>query len=350
MSALIPSELKVADLRKELTARNLPTNGLKKDLVERLEEALRLSGDSAPDTPDQDAEEGSADVPVASDNDIIPEESNEAAQSQETNGGDENSLKRKNEDDGIDMNVDDFADTEDKEAEPASHQADRPLTAQKLEEFLNKYGKSDKVWLNSIKTRGYASFVSSADAKTTLESINGTQFHPEHGKLLECGLITKARMDELISDEEANNDTVLTNDITTVPVEGSNCGVAFQKPGAKTKGKNASKKQKTEKSQGQDAGMNPKIPEKSISIVAAAANAAAEDTRQTADRDSKASRRTSVDGNPELQNGGKHRNDRRDRSPSRSRNDPHTRWTKSTPSLCYRFLTDSEIADRKSAT
>ncbi|KAJ2782584.1 hypothetical protein GGI15_002866 [Coemansia interrupta] len=365
----ILGELKVADLRKELTARNLPANGLKKDLVERLEEALRLTGDSAPATPDQTTEEISPPVPATSDNDIVPDESNEAEETQKTNGDNENSLKRKSEDDGIDMNVDDFVDTEDKDVEPTSHQADassldnsgnsdlcalylknleRPLTAQKLEEFLNKYGKSDKVWLNSIKTRGYASFVSSTDAKTTFESINGTQFHPEHGKLLECGLITKARMEELINDEEANNDTVLTNDIVTVPVEGSNCGVAFQKPDAKNKGKNASKKQRTEKSQGQeqgqDAGKSSKIPEKTISIVAAAANAAAEDTRQTVD---KASRRDSADSNPEPQNGRKQRNDRRESPLARSRNDTHIQWTKVTPSICFKFLSDSEIAERK---
>jgi hypothetical protein len=39
--ALIPSSLKVVDLRKELKKRGLDTKGLKKDLVKRLEKALK---------------------------------------------------------------------------------------------------------------------------------------------------------------------------------------------------------------------------------------------------------------------------------------------------------------------
>ncbi|KAJ9083303.1 hypothetical protein DSO57_1036066 [Entomophthora muscae] len=42
---LIPADLKVVELRKELSARGLPTKGLKKDLVARLEEALESNND-----------------------------------------------------------------------------------------------------------------------------------------------------------------------------------------------------------------------------------------------------------------------------------------------------------------
>ncbi|KAJ2247926.1 hypothetical protein GGI13_004858, partial [Coemansia sp. RSA 455] len=65
MSGFVPSELKVADLRKELAARELPTTGLKKELVQRLEEALAVAG-----TPVQSSG-GGGDADEEEDNDHI---------------------------------------------------------------------------------------------------------------------------------------------------------------------------------------------------------------------------------------------------------------------------------------
>ncbi|KAJ1677547.1 hypothetical protein EV182_005937, partial [Spiromyces aspiralis] len=52
-STLVPSELKVVELRKELANRNLSTKGKKQELIERLEEALKkesAAGEEQPST------------------------------------------------------------------------------------------------------------------------------------------------------------------------------------------------------------------------------------------------------------------------------------------------------------
>lgn len=52
---LIPSKLRVVDLRRELRARGLPSSGLKAQLIEKLEQALEmeeLEGEKEPDLPE----------------------------------------------------------------------------------------------------------------------------------------------------------------------------------------------------------------------------------------------------------------------------------------------------------
>ncbi|KAJ1803570.1 hypothetical protein LPJ56_006928, partial [Coemansia sp. RSA 2599] len=270
-----------------LLARNLPTTGLKKDLVERLEEALKVSNDSP--------------SPAKDDSDQIdvypPSELEKNADSGAADGKREGSsdrmetesvgLKRKSSHDGssdvgdmgIDMAVDASLDPADKEPEEEGKATngegkeaagsmssdavgaqvsaaglmdslyvknlERPLTVYRFEEFLGKHGAVKKAWLNSIKTRGYARFDTEQGAKAVFDAVNGAKFPPEHGRVLECGLITAKRMAELICDEEAMSETVRDNDLVAVAIEGENCGVKLVNVAAKNK--NANKKQKTEK-------------------------------------------------------------------------------------------------------
>ncbi|KAJ1860894.1 hypothetical protein H4R99_002225 [Coemansia sp. RSA 1722] len=364
MSELIPSELKVADLRKELLARNLSTAGLKKDLVERLEQALKVSSDpGSPEKDDSDQIDLNPPNELDEDADLDPANGKNEG-SADGVGAEQASLKRKSshddddsnnkntEDVGIDMAVDASLDPESQQEEPKSSDAtnvtaeatglmdslyvknlERPLTVYRFEEFLASHGAVQKVWLNSIKTRGYARFETVEGAKAALDAINGVKFPPEHGKVLECGLITEKRMNELIGFEDAMSETVRTNDLVVVAVNGGNCGIKLVNTAGK--GKNANKKQKTEKSQDASAEKGSKAAEgaeRSAAIVAAAANAAAQEARdqpkdgaRNRDRGSKAEK------------------------PIKIKNDSLTLRTKFEPSIAYRPLTDEEVAAKKAA-
>ncbi|KAJ1647569.1 hypothetical protein J3B02_002904 [Coemansia erecta] len=342
MTELIPSELKVADLRKELLARNLPTTGLKKDLVERLEEALKVSsepssptnnesnGDQIELNPPNELEEN-ADLGAADD---IHEDSAADKMEMEHAG-----IKRKGSHGG-------------EKTEPTGSDAtgapvdgvsqimdslyvknlERPLTVYRFEELLGKHGALKKAWLNSIKTRGYARFNTEQSAKAAFDAINGTKFPPEHGKVLECGLVTAKRMEELISDEETMSETVRNNDLVSVAVEGENCGIKLVNK-AGSKHKNANKKQKTEKTEktldasAEKGSKAVKTAERSAAIVAAAANAAAQEAR-------------------EQSKDGVHDGDKIDKS-IKIKHDSSTLKTKFEPSIVYRPLTDAEVAAKK---
>ncbi|KAJ1934008.1 Apoptotic chromatin condensation inducer in the nucleus, partial [Kickxella alabastrina] len=210
MSELIPSELKVTDLRKELVARNLPTNGLKKDLVQRLEESLGISGERVSGS--QLGTDDQIDLLPADEQDEVDEETAEHVlegpiDAMETGEAEENGLKRNNDwgsnapvahadlnaDAGADADADDQMDTSGQQHLQAGSgvldsmyikNLERPLTVYRIKELLGKHGSVDDVWLNAIKTRGYARFTSVEEAQAAFASINGTRFPPEHGKIL----------------------------------------------------------------------------------------------------------------------------------------------------------------------
>ncbi|KAJ2318879.1 hypothetical protein IWW52_002295, partial [Coemansia sp. RSA 2704] len=84
-----------------------------------------------------------------------------------------------------------------------------------------------------------------AEAEAAFAGINGTQFPPEHGKILECGFITQARMKELVNEEESRSDEVHSLDLVAVPADSTNCSIALV--GTQGKGKSAAKRQRTDK-------------------------------------------------------------------------------------------------------
>ncbi|KAJ1888337.1 hypothetical protein LPJ66_008631 [Kickxella alabastrina] len=379
MSELIPSELKVTDLRKELVARNLPTNGLKKDLVQRLEESLGISGERASGS-QLDADD-QIDLLPADEQDEVDEETAEHVlegpiDAMETEEAEENGVKRNNDWDadaivahadlnagaGADADADDQMDTSEQQHLQAGSgvldsmyikNLERPLTVYRIKELLGKYGSVDDVWLNAIKTRGYARFTSAEEAQAAFASINGTRFPPEHGKILECGLVTKERMQELIGDEEAMSETVLNNDLVVIPVDGGNCGVALVNvnSNAKGRGKGAAKKQKTDAAPELRAEREPKVAkvaERTANIVAAAATAAANeacDAAKDSAMDIDGDRRRDSLKEREPQKEGR----RNDRKPVKVDDDEFTQKTVCQPPISYRPLTDDEVAAKKAA-
>ncbi|KAJ2758704.1 hypothetical protein IWQ57_006752, partial [Coemansia nantahalensis] len=193
---------------------------------------------------------------------------------------------------------------------------ERPLTVYRLKEHLAQYGAVNDIWLNSIKTRAYANFATAQEAATAFDAVNKTKFPPEHGQVLACGLITKARMAALVGAEESMAEAVHNLDLVEVPDEAGSCGIDL----LNTKGRRAaSKRQKTERP-GQAGG-----PGKQTAVlVVGAALAAAGDARDAG----KGGRAAAGQAAPAT------------KAPAEE--DPLARWTKAQPSISYRPLNEDQ--------
>ncbi|KAJ1734482.1 hypothetical protein LPJ61_001051 [Coemansia biformis] len=404
MATLIPGDLKVAELRKELAERGLPTNGLKKDLVKRLEEALGspspspsagaasakngdedgielLPADEQAEIDAKDIDSGHVDTDAGADADANtvsePHDHNGTvggAVAREASVGAteaKDSGKRRAESPADVMNVDEgsdmAADDSERNRGPAAVEAataaadlqmseadsgaealaaeldslfiknlERPLTVYRMKEHLGQYGAIGDVWLNSIKTRAYASFATPDEAAAAFGGVNKTKFPPEHGQVLECGLITKARMAELVGAEEEMADAVHNLDLVEVPNEAGSCGVGL----VNTKSRRAgSKRQKTERpsaattTDGRQAAAG-----QPASLVIAAASAAASEARDAGKGGRAATGLAESAPQPD-----------RPSNMTRIEKDALTRQTKAQPPISYRPLTDDEVAAKKQA-
>ncbi|KAJ2139383.1 hypothetical protein IW136_002873 [Coemansia sp. RSA 678] len=367
MAELIPNKLKVTELREELAKRNLSTAGLKKDLVERLEKELSGEGEVAKsDEHDQfdllpaDEQEG-VDMDAELDGDMDadgainmePKESPvgdmDVVNVTEEEGERKRKLSNSAEHGLLDMQMDsreahgakgtqpgmlaDKAEGENKVRVITDSlfikNLERPLTVFRMKELLGQYGTVDDIWLNSIKTRAYASFATKEDAEAAFNGTNGVQFPPEHGKVLESGFITRERMQGLIGDEELKSDDVHSIDLVPVPEEDGNCGIALINPGGKGRGKGAFKRQKMEARRQAD-----KVANQASSLIIAAASAAATEAKNEA-RDRK---------KPMVE-----RANEASEAVASARDDGLTRRTKALPELTFRPLTDAEVAAKKAS-
>ncbi|KAJ2076458.1 hypothetical protein H4R24_005684 [Coemansia sp. RSA 988] len=407
-----PNELKVTELRQELSLRGLSTKGVKKVLVERLTEALEnLNTGSATDNNDGDrTDDGNSEDKI----ELLPEDEKEEGSTvaqllngEDTAGHVEDTTDPSN---GLDtaiaqvkdMDVDNkiTAKAEDKTwtetaeedtyrkrklSDPATvgatttAQADiehsvsleaaipvlgathateaedeslsnvgatdslyiknleRPLTVFKMRELVEKYGTANDIWLNSIKTRAYVHFDSKEAAAAAFDGINGTRFPPEHGKMLECGLITHKRMKELVETEVLMIDAVHNMDLLATPIGNGNCEVEL----VNTKSRGAAKRQKAEKIADTKAG-DRKQAEKAAggqtaSLIIAATSAAANEAKKAANtrRDDEQPRDLA-------------RKDKEE-DMTRTEADALTRRTKAQPAITFRPLTDEQVAAKKAA-
>ncbi|KAJ1931744.1 hypothetical protein FBU59_006609, partial [Linderina macrospora] len=162
MAPILPSDMKVSDLRKELSARNLSTKGVKKELVERLEEALQQSGESVGETGDDfdllPTEEQPEEEAATSNTEQATEEAAEAMDTEEHAPepiATEGDLKRKLEDDDEDQDMGEGkAETTGGDAPMAESTStngdgrpalyiknlERPLTTFRMHDLLDKFG------------------------------------------------------------------------------------------------------------------------------------------------------------------------------------------------------------------
>ncbi|KAJ2710103.1 hypothetical protein H4R19_003913, partial [Coemansia spiralis] len=335
MVELVPGDLKVADLRKELAARDLPTNGLKKDLVKRLEEALA----SASVVPEQATDADEIELLPADEQSEVDAEQDasvdgDAASRTGAEGADD-SNKRRAEGPPEQMDVDEGGtapnggDHESQDVDLAAgmqmdeaggegeardslfvKNLERPLTVYRMKEHMAQYGAVNDIWLNSIKTRAYVNFSTAQEAAAAFGGVNKTKFPPEHGQVLECGLITKARMAALVATENSMADAVHNLDLVEVPDDADSCGIDL----LNTKSRRASsKRQKTERPvRAGDADTQ------TMALVVGAATAAATEARDAG----RAGRATARQTEPA--------------AGARIEEDGLTRWTKAQPPIMYR--------------
>ncbi|KAJ1963658.1 hypothetical protein GGI12_001918 [Dipsacomyces acuminosporus] len=407
MPEIVPRELKVADLRKELAARNLSTKGLKAELVERLEQALAAgagasqsdnAGDDLLDLAPADEQTEAAEEPkvAVSDEDFnikdaehvggSPEHRQEATEERAAGESKDEEAraiaesvpvedrKRKlgdGDDEAVSPKAGATSDDKEQQLEeskgangaateaavetsgskaaadqPTDQPTDslyiknleRPLTAYRLKEMLEKYGTVKDLWLNSIKTRGYAQFSNTEEAAAALAEVNGMKFPPEHGRSLECGLITSDRLRQLIEAEEAQIDTVRVLDLVSVPVEGSNCGIELYNPKAKPKreakkeAKKQAKKQKIEKAK--EASDEKSAGDKPMLVIAAAAATAAANDAKEASAVLKPRQGTGPEPTKEQ---------------AKAEDRSLDRVTKTKPEITFRPHTDKEVAAKRAA-
>ncbi|PIA14899.1 hypothetical protein COEREDRAFT_9766 [Coemansia reversa NRRL 1564] len=410
-----PSELKVAELRQELSARGLSTKGVKKVLVERLTEALENDntgsgtdnndggcdddGDSEdkiellPEeektdgnmVPSPHSGEGSGPVEDSTNAEVKLESATEQAngmdvdnatndKAEEKIGADiaEENMHRKRKLSNSAAATDagaataEQADNESKgtsdatvPTQDATHATEvgdksetnasvtdslyiknleRPLTVFKLRELLGRYGAIKDIWLNSIKTRAYVHFDSKETAAAAFDGINGTKFPPEHGKTLECGVITHRRMEELVEIEVSMIEAVHNMDLIATPTGGGNCRIEL----VNIKGRDAGRRAKAEKVPGAKVGeirQTEKIAGgQSVSLVVAATSAAAEEAKRAAKAGRVDERLRKVE----------HRDGEGDMTSIET--DALTRRTKAQPAITFRPLTDDQVAAKKAAT
>ncbi|KAJ1948062.1 hypothetical protein EC988_005323, partial [Linderina pennispora] len=248
MVSVQPSDMKVSDLRKELSTRSLSTKGVKKELIERLEEALKQSGEAVGETSDDfdllpadelaevDNAAAAEELPTEEAVEAMETEKDTPAEVAETETKTEGDLKRKLEDDGdqdmeeakeeaaIDdaqMSADNSSNTD---GRPALYikNLERPLTTFRMHDLLDKFGTVKDLRLNAIKTRCYVLFTSGAEAQAAFNSVDGTEFPSGRGKQLECGFLTESRFTQLVGQEERSQDSVGSLDLISVPEENGN--------------------------------------------------------------------------------------------------------------------------------
>ncbi|KAI3661466.1 hypothetical protein MP638_003939 [Amoeboaphelidium occidentale] len=244
-----PDEMKCDELRAELKARNLPTDGLKKELIKRLKNALEaeLLGAEEKEIPDIQETEKINDAAVST-------EAKADAASQEPLKSEDRKIspvKRSREDtqkddatDGMSVDRNDAEiSSEDRNQSMASPEeqknkkvktgtndqhfdADidltssetlliknlkRPFAVSSLKELLTEFGAIKDFWIDSIKTHCFVTYNEVSSAQNAMKSLHGKQWPQSTGKYLAVEGISYEASREMIKTEEKKSGRPVSN-------------------------------------------------------------------------------------------------------------------------------------------
>ncbi|RKP16090.1 hypothetical protein ROZALSC1DRAFT_25676, partial [Rozella allomycis CSF55] len=246
MDNFTPSKLKVVQLREELSSRGLSPKGLKKDLVERLEAALKCENlQELPNSPSKLAKKRKIGSNLTEDitEELLPsfeQGENPAMDSklkksiydeQKDDTNDANHLQAIKDEEIIDPKTENgnsevlgmfdyipflVFNEQDRMEENSNkiltgegpccigiQNLVRPFRTETLRQELGRFGEITKFWIDGIKSRCLLSFKSANSAREAMENLNGLTWPPETGKALLVNFVADEELDSKIESKGA---------------------------------------------------------------------------------------------------------------------------------------------------
>lgn len=194
-ASLTPAQMKVTELREALTARGLNSKGLKKELVERLEEALQTTDGVDQDEAISNEIEGKVEAEDGDNNKIVDE----------IEKHDEEVVENPDKDDRqpeTEAPIESASTEEQNVSSPVLHITGfvRPFTLQSAKDLVGQYGQVVDFWMDSIKSHCYVEYADAKSAQACIQGLNGLQWPQSVGKNLSAESSTAEEMRSVQTD------------------------------------------------------------------------------------------------------------------------------------------------------
>lgn len=204
--------MKVAELKEALIAKGLSPKGLKKELVERLEEAMKTPAsklkEEVRDVAESEKEETTQVEEKASSMEIVKQEEQVdyslETKDEEVTAAEPTEQTPKE----APVTIVESSTNEIEESSDVVHITGfvRPFTLQSAKELVEQFGTVVTFWMDSIKTHGYIKYEKAESAAACLAQLNGMQWPVEVGKILSATFASPAEMEEAVQmDGNADN-------------------------------------------------------------------------------------------------------------------------------------------------